>query len=375
MNIAKLIDDSAIYFDHNATTPMFNEVKEAMLELLSLPLNPSSIHLFGRMAKQYMERARNIIRAFLHVGSDYNIIFTASGTESNNLALRGIPGIPIITSEIEHPAVLSVVGRGDIPVNKHGIVNLNIIQDYLAYYKGNILISVIFANNETGVIQPIDEISKLISRYGGIFHVDAVQAAGKIPIDISALNVDMMTISAHKFGGPPGAAALIAKKKLDLKPIITGGGQEYRIRSGTQNIAAIHGFGVACAQISEHQVEYNNVSELRDYIENQIKEICPDTILFSKEVDRLPNTSSISMPKVKAEAQVIYFDINGIAVSAGSACSSGTTHLPHVQMAMGYPQEIASTALRISLGRGNTIREAEKFIKLWQALYIQSKEH
>ena len=363
-----------IYFDHNATTDLLPEVKEGMLELYQVPLNASSVHKNGRIAKNYIESARVKVKNMVCAADDYKVIFTSSGTEANNLAILGCGknGYFPIVSTIEHSSVLDIAGQGLIDVMNDGLVNLDYLEKVLSLHDGKAIVSVMLANNETGVIQPIAEISKIVHKYNCLLHTDATQCPGKILIDISKLNPDMMTISAHKFGGPLGAAALIYKQGIDLYPIIIGGGQEYRLRSGTHNVQAIHGFGIACEAEPLYRKKMEEKKILRDYIEDKILQLCKDAIVFGKGSLRLPNTASISMPSVNASSQVMHFDIDGVAVSAGSACSSGTAKLPHVHMAMGYDEAVAKTAIRISLGIKNTKAEADAFINSWNTLYSRS---
>lgn len=364
-------DNIKIYFDYNATAPLLYPVKQAMLEVMDNPLNASSVHSFGRYAKSLLESARIKVQNSVKASSQkYNVIFTSSGTEANNLALKGfINNYQPITSCIEHQSVLKVVGEGIIPVDRNGVIDLLAVKKILNDSNRKYLVSVMLANNETGVIQPIKELADIVHYYKGLIHTDAVQAVGKIDLNIDELQADMITISAHKVGGPIGAAALIIRKDLAITPLIIGGGQEYMLRAGTQNIPAIHGFGIACDIAGSQVTEMQKITKLRDFIEDSILKFCSQAIIFSKDSSRLPNTTSIGMPNVRAETQVIYFDTKHIAVSAGSACSSGKVNLPYVQMAMGFPENIANTAIRISLGISNTIAEIQYFIKTWQNLY------
>ncbi len=355
-----------IYFDHNATTPVNSVVKKAMAEMGDEPLNASSIHAFGREAKKILEVARSNVAKAVGADEKYEVVFTATGTESNNIALKGFKNLEIITTTIEHPSVLSVVGQGLIPVDKNGVVDLVSLETILK--SGNrYLVSVIFANNEVGVIQSMKEIIDVVHRYNGIIHSDATQAFGKIPLNISALDLDLITISAHKMGGPQGAAALVFKKNLPISALMQGGGQEFRIRPGTQNLAAIHGFGIAASLINLD--EYAKLAELRDYLESEIAQVCKEAIFFGKDTQRLPNTSSFTIPNVSNETQLIHFDTNGFAISAGSACSSGRIGLSTTQMNMGYSEEIARTAIRVSLGIGNTKEQIDRFVDCWKQLY------
>lgn len=359
-----------IYFDHNATSPMSKLVIDELLMHMDLPLNPSSLHYHGRNAKNILEAARERIK-MLSGGADYNLIFTSSGTEANNLAIRGLGHMPTLTTPVEHSSVLQVVGVGGIAVDNQGIVRLDALEVLLKRIAKPALVSVIFANNETGVIQPIKEIAALVHAHEGLLHTDATQAFGKIPVNVAELGADLITISGHKFGGPVGAASLLVRKGIDLKPQIVGGGQELRFRSGTQNVACIHAYGVA-SEIAYYAIEeFQKIANLRDYLEEQLLRECPDMIIFGAGAHRLPNTSLISMPEISNETQLIFFDINGISVSAGSACSAGRVGLPHVQMAMGYSQSVAQCSIRVSLGAMNTREEVEYFINKWRELYRQ----
>lgn len=367
---------SIIFFDNNATTPLLNAVKEAVLDIMGEPLNPSSIHHFGRTAKLILETARTRVINFTGADENYNAIFTSTGTESNNLALRGLADYKTYTTEIDHTSVLSVVGQGIIPVDRSGVINLEALESICAEAgkAGKFLVSIISASNETGAIQPLKAAAEIVHRYGGIIHSDGTQSFGKIDFNICDLGIDMATISAHKFGGPLGAAALIIRKNLVLNAIMFGGGQEFRYRPGTQNLPAIHGFGVAAELAHSTLADYAELALLRDYIQDQIKAISPHSIVFSEGAARLPNTLSISMPDVPSETQVIHFDINGFAVSAGSACSSGKVDLPYIQMAMGYDEAVARTAIRVSLGSSNTMNEAKLFVKVWHDLFTNSQK-
>lgn len=358
-----------IFFDHNSTVPLLNSVREAMFEISSQPLNSSSLHHYGRIAKKTLETARAKLLNFTGSHNGYNTIFTSCGTESNNLALKGFSNVSIITSTIEHPSVIHVANNPLINVTKAGVIDLNTLDYICSIQNAPFLVSIMAANNETGVLQPIDQAAKIVHKYNGLIHSDASQVFGKIQFNISELDLDMVTISAHKFGGPLGAAALIVKKNLDLKPIMFGGGQEFRYRPGTQNLPAIHGFGIAAEIALNTLDEYAKLSQLRDLMERELKNISPNSIVFGGESVRLPNTLSISMPDVTSETQVIYFDINGYSVSAGSACSSGKMDLPYVLMNMGYSENEARCSLRISLGLNNTLDEIKSFVKVWQDLY------
>ncbi len=366
---------SIIFFDYNAITPILPAVKEAMIDVMGEPLNASSIHHFGRTAKMILETARSRILNFCGADENYHAIFTSTCTESNNLALRGLKNYKTITTAIEHISIIATVSQGLIPVNKSGVIDLKALDMICADASStNFLVSIMSANNETGAIQPLKAAAEIVHSYGGLIHSDATQSLGKVDFELCDLNLDMVTISSHKLGGPVGASALVARKNLVLNSIIFGGGQEFRYRPGTQNIVAIHGFGVAAELAHNTFEDYAKVAKLRDYIQNQIKSISPGSIVFGQDAERLPNTLSITMPNVSSETQVIHFDINGFAVSAGSACSSGRTDLPYVQMAMGYDEAIARTSIRVSLGASNTMNEAKQFVKVWHELFLNSQK-
>jgi cysteine desulfurase len=370
---AKNVKTSTIYLDHNATSPMYEEVKNEMLAAMEMPLNPSSMHQYGKRAKGMLEDARAHIASALGLSKRFEIVFTSCGTEANNLAINGLrKHYAPIASNAEHVSVLNAVGKGEISVSSDGLISLAALDELCKRQEKPFLISVMLANNETGAIQPVAQIVQTVHRYGGIVHTDATQALGKIPLNFEELNADLITLSAHKIGGPLGVGALVMKKDLPLEPILWGGGQEFRYRSGTQNTPAICGFSTAVELALRNLDKYQKLTTLRDHVEQQIHFISPHSIFFSQSVDRLPNTSSFTMPNVLSETQVIHFDLCGIAVSAGSACSSGKAALPHVQMSMGYSEEIARTSLRISLGLGSSKADLENFIQAWKQLYYNS---
>lgn len=360
-----------VYLDHNATTPLKSCVMEAMLALPPLPYNPSSIHSYGREARRIVEEARRQIKRALKLeGHDgYECVFTASGTEANNLALKGLNTQTLLVSAIEHASVLKIEhgNRKVIPVTSEGIVDLAALETLLAEAEGKILVSVMLANNETGILQPIREIAELAQRYDALVHCDAVQAFGKIDVAPVDLNVDLLTISAHKCGGPLGAGALIYKKKYPLSAIITGGGQERSLRSGTENVPAIVGFGAAAANLA---YDAAGISALRDGLETSLE----GARMIGKRMPRLPNTSYLVMPGVASETQLIDFDLKGVAVSAGSACSSGKVTVSHVLLAMGVPEKEAACAVRVSLGEGTSENDITRFIAVWKELYARSNK-
>lgn len=365
---------NAIYMDANATCPMHEAAIHALSEYIAVPLNPSSVHANGRLGKMMLETARTRLRKAVNASSKYEVVFTSSGTEANNLVVQGLKQFHAICSAIEHQSVLAVVGQGVIAVDKNGTVDLDELEQILKDNEMPILVSVMAANNEIGTIQPLAEVVKIARKFGAIVHSDAVQIIGKSHIDISELDLDLMTVSAHKFGGPLGAAALIFKKNLPLTPIMFGGGQEKRFRPGTQNLNAIHAFGAVCEIIEDIINDFSSTVGLRKTLEDRIKSLAPSTIIFAEEVDRLPNTSSFTMPGVKSETQLIHFDTNGFMLSAGSACSSGRVDVPYTHLALGVGHKVASESIRVSLHPNNQIADIEEFIKVWQWLYLNNNK-
>ncbi|NDF11262.1 MAG: cysteine desulfurase [Proteobacteria bacterium] len=363
-----------IFLDHNATTPLHADVAAVMQSLYGDPLNASSVHSYGRAAKKWIEGARANIGALVQASpSAHQVIFTSSGTEANNLAMNGLDEkfIPIV-SAIEHVSVLKANKKAQIlPVDANGVVRLDALRRMLENLQGEkALVSVMLANNETGVIQPVQQVAELVYAFGGFVHTDAAQAIGKIPVSIQDLNVDMMTISAHKFGGPQGAAALIIKKGVVLAAQLKGGGQELGYRAGTENVAAIAGFGKAAELVKESLARMHAVKALRDSAEAELK--AAGATVFGAEVSRLPNTLSVAMPHMNSETQLIAFDLEGIAVSAGSACSSGKVETSHVLKAMQADAALVTNAIRVSLGAGTAPESVSAFVAQWKKLAEQS---
>jgi cysteine desulfurase len=362
-----------VYFDYNATTPLAPEAAEAVARATrDIFGNPSSVHHFGQQAKAVLDDARSSVAAL--VGADPSeIVFTSGGTESDNLAIRGAADAlegtlrrGIVASTIEHEAVLntikSLARRGwspvHIPVGQSGIVDpaaaLPLISAKTA------LVSVMHANNEIGTIQPIADISRIAHEHGALMHTDAVQSAGKIPVDVRALGVDLLSISAHKLNGPKGAGALWIKRGTRMQPILTGGKHERNRRAGTENVAAIAGFGVAAALAARKiAAEGARVGALRDRLESKILASVPGTTLNGAREPRVPNTTNISFERVEAESLLIALDLEGVAVSTGSACSSGTLEPSHVLKAMGLSAHRTQNSLRFSLGMFSTEEEVD----------------
>jgi cysteine desulfurase len=362
-----------VYFDHNATTPLAPEVTEVVVSCLGRTFgNASSIHYFGQEAKQRLEAARRSLASLIHAHPS-EIVFTAGGTEADNLALLGIAraaalrcGKPghAITSAIEHPAVLAACAQLEkegfeitrLPVGSAGMVDPADVR--AALRPETALISVMHANNETGVIQPIEEIARIAREAGVPFHVDGVQALGKLPIDVKALGVDLYSVSAHKLYAPKGVGALYVRKGVRLHPLLFGGHHERDRRPGTENVPGIAGFGAAAQLAAMHGPETARIGELRNRLEQAVLERIPETGVNGSG-PRVPNTTNIYFDGIDGEALVIALDLRGFAVSTGSACSSGAVTPSHVLTAMGLPAERSRASIRFSLGLGNTAEQVD----------------
>jgi cysteine desulfurase len=362
-----------IYADYNATTPLRPEARAAMLSVMAEPGNPSSVHGAGRTARAALERARRQVSGFLGANPE-TVIFTSGGTEADLLALRGTGRARALISAIEHDAVLAALPEASpIPVGPDGLVDLTALGSLLDASRDPAIVSVMWANNETGAIQPLGEVIALAKARGALVHSDAVQAAGKVEIDFASTGLDLMSVSAHKIGGPPGVGALLAREGLALDPLMTGGGQERGRRSGTENMPGIVGFGAAAeraaADLREPAREMQTVARLRDRFEARIRAAAPDARVLCQDVARLPNTSCVVMPGMAAETQVMALDLAGIAVSAGAACSSGKVKRSHVIEAMEPGGDAAANAIRVSLGWMNTAEEVDRLVEAWLRLY------
>jgi cysteine desulfurase len=371
-----------VYFDYNATTPLAPEVVEEVVRATrELFGNASSVHHFGQQAKAALDEARSAVAALLK-GDPSEIVFTSGGTEADNMAVRGAAEAleptgrrHLIASTVEHEAVLNTVKalarRGWrttlVPVEPSGIVSPEKVREAMA--PDTALVSVMHANNEIGTIQPIAEISAAAHAGGALMHTDAVQSAGKIEVDVRALGVDLLSVSAHKFNGPKGAGALWVKRGTRMQPILTGGKHERSRRAGTENVAAIAGMGVA-ARLAQAKLpaEAARVAALRDRLERGILEQVPGTAVNGARESRVPNTTNISFDRVEAESLLIALDLAGVAVSTGSACSSGTLEPSHVLRAMGFPAHRTQNSLRFSLGLFSTEEEVERVVALLPSL-------
>jgi cysteine desulfurase len=357
------------YLDWNATAPLRPEAEAAMTAALSHCGNPSSVHRWGRAGRRIVEDARAAVAALVGAAPE-GVIFTSGGTEANNLALAGSGRARLLVSAIEHASIWEAAPTAEpIPVDGNGIVALDALERRLAADPRPALVSVMLANNETGVIEPVAAVAALAHRMGALFHCDAVQAAGKVPLDGRALGADLMTLSAHKLGGPPGVGALVLLRDLDLAPLIRGGGQERGRRAGSENLPGIAGFGAAAAAAAAQIARYERVRELRDRLEAEIAARAPEAVIFGAAVPRLPNTAAIALPGVPAETQVIALDLDGVMVSAGAACSSGKVRASRVLAAMGAAAELAGSTIRVSLGWSTSEADIARFLECWTALY------
>jgi cysteine desulfurase len=360
------------YLDYNATAPVRPEATAAMRAVLERTGNPSSVHRFGREARRTLERAREAVAAMVGVAPG-QVVFTSGGTEANNQALASARG-PVVVSAIEHDSVLAAVPDAErAAVDGEGRIDLVRLDRQLAQVK-LALVSVMLANNETGVIQPVREVVEIARRHGARVHCDAVQAGGKLAIDAAALGADFLTLSAHKLGGPQGVGALVLGAGIEPAALLWGGGQERRWRPGTENLPGIAGFGRTC-ELAITDVDWQRrTGALRDQLEVRITAIAPAARVFGRGAERLPNTSCLSMPGVSNQTQLIEFDLAGIAVSTGSACSSGKVGPSHVLAAMAVDPVEAATAIRVSLGWASTSEDVERFALVWSRLYARTRQ-
>lgn len=368
-----------VYFDHNATTPLDPSVLEAMLPWLTSSYgNASSRHEYGRAARRALDEARNTVASALGAHAT-EVVFTSGGSEANNLFLKGAaacmkPGF-LAVSAIEHPCVLKpavqLVRQGwrllTIGVDHGGRIDMNAFDEALAQQPG--ILSLMLANNETGVVQDITALAARAQSAGVCFHSDAVQAFGKLPIDFRVLNaagVHSLTVSSHKVGGPKGAGALVLDKKLEIEPQIAGGGHERGLRAGTENVAAIVGFAAACKLAAERLTEDGlRLRSLRDRLEQGV--YASGATVFAANSERLPNTLYFALPNIDGETLVAQLDRAGFAVASGAACSSANPESSHVLQAMGVDPYLARGAVRISLGAGNTAEQVEDFLVTLQS--------
>jgi cysteine desulfurase len=362
----------ATYLDWNATAPLLPEAASAMAEALAACGNASSVHRWGRAARQAIEAARGAVAALVGAAPD-DILFTSGGSEANQTALRGFPGRRVIVSALEHDSVRAIPGAEIVPARDDGLVDLAALERMLEGDARPALVSLMLANNETGAIQPVAPAAQVAHRRGALLQTDAVQAAGRLPVDARALGADLVTLSAHKIGGPQGVGALVASPDLPLAPLIAGGGQERGRRAGTENVAGIVGFGVAARLAAARLPDAARIAALRDRAERRLRAIAPAARIFGAVAPRLPNTICISMPHVPAATQIMALDLAGVMVSAGAACSSGKMRRSPVLEAMGVAAEEADCAIRISLGWSTGDADIDHLVEAWGALYQRSR--
>src|SRR5512132_3998383 len=364
----------SVYLDHNATTPLRPQAKGAMREAMECPGNPSSVHRHGRLARRLVEEAREQVAEL--IGSDpANVVFTGSGTEANALALRGTGRPRVLVSAVEHASVLQALGSAEIiPVDTDGIVRLDALAAMLEASEEPALVSVMLATTETGVLQPLPDIVVSARRHGALVHCDAVQAVDKITVDFRTLGVHLLSLSAHKLGGPAGIGALVVDPRVPLTPLVRGGGQERGRRAGSENVIGIVGFGAA-AEIAGELGDGGRLGQFRDGLERRIKAIAPSVRLFGAGAERLPNTTCLEMPGMLGETQVIAFDLAGISLSAGSACSSGKVTASHVLKAMGFDEDVATGVVRGSMGWTTNAADVDRFIDVWIDIYRRARAY
>lgn len=369
------MEKNPVYLDYNASALTRPAVADLMRTLASVPGNASSIHSFGRQARKNVEYAREQIAVLAGTHPNY-VTFTSGATEANNAVLKHFRGQRVLVSAIEHPSVLESAPHAErIPVTHDGVID---IARFEAMLEGDdiALVSVMLVNNETGVIQPVEELARRVraKHPRAFFHTDAVQAAGKIPFALAMLGVDYLSLSAHKMGGPQGIGALLCAPGSEPVPFIHGGGQEKRQRAGTENIAAIAGFGLA-ADIAQKELQrFQELAKLRDELEQQLKNAAPVITIFGQNAPRVANTSNIGLPGIAANTQLMNLDIEGIAVSSGSACSSGTVKPSHVLEAMQAGPDLSSHALRISMGWDTKPDDMKRLAEAWLKMYDRVRD-
>ncbi len=366
------------YLDSNASAALRPEARAAMIAALDICGNASSVHRAGRSARNVIEKARRQVAGLVNAAPG-DVIFTSGGTEAINTVIAGAAaaGIKhILVSETEHAAVLAAARDSGVQLHMIGVdgdgrVLPEILRqklDELAAPSSPVLVAVMLANNESGVIQPVAGLARITHAHGGVFLCDAVQAAGKIAVDIKQLGVDYLVLSAHKTGGPQGVGALITGCGSDTAPLIKGGGQERSRRAGTENLAGIAGFGAAAEAALAGLDDMQRITQLRDALEKRLKALDSGIVFIGENAERLGNTSFFAIPGMKAETLVIALDLEGIAISAGSACSSGKSAASHVPLAMGYNQDTAQGAVRVSFGWQNNMDDVTRFMQALEAV-------
>jgi cysteine desulfurase len=363
------------YLDWNATAPLRPEAAAAVAAALARCGNPSSVHRWGRAARQCVERAREAVAVLVGAAPE-GVVFVSGGTEANHLALLGTGRQHVLVSAVEHNSVLEAVpGAERVAVDGDGIVDLARLEQQLAADPRPAIVSVMLANNETGIIQPVAEIAGVARAHGALFHCDAVQAAGKIRLAAADIGADLISLSAHKLGGPMGIGALVVTGNAEPAALIRGGGQERGRRAGSENLPGIAGFAAAAEAGAAGIGDYVRVARLRDGLEAAAIAAIPDALVIGAGALRLPNTTALAVPGISAETQVIALDLDGVMVSAGAACSSGKVGPSHVLAAMGVPPEIAAGTIRMSLGWTTTEADIAHFLEAWTRLHRRLGRH
>ncbi|HCQ70787.1 MAG: cysteine desulfurase [Alphaproteobacteria bacterium] len=360
-----------IYLDYNATSPLRDLARTAIMDAHAFPLNASSVHAYGRMGRKIIEDTRAHLSRAINCPAA-QITFNSGATEGNNTVINHFaqtyPKETILIGATEHPSIhdLPCANIKTIPTDHNGVVNLDALENMLGAEPRTSLVSVMMANNETGTLQPLKDITTLAHSKGALIHCDATQGLGRIHIDMQALGIDLMTVSSHKIGGPQGVGAL-AVGLCGVSPILLhGGGQEKKQRAGTENVAGIAGFGAAITQACDADIlthEQQRLEGLRTHLEKAITDTCPEAVIHAQTAARIPNSTLISIPGAKAESMLMAFDLDGIAISNGSACSSGTVKASHVLNAMGTEKNLAKGTLRISTGWQTTQGDIDAFIQ------------
>lgn len=362
--------ESTHYLDHNATSPVRPEAWRAVAGAMERVGNASSVHRFGRVARRSIEDAREAVAGLVGAVPG-DVVFTSGGTEANNLAVRGADRARVLVSAVEHVSVLDAAPEAErIPVDGDGVVDLVALDRLLAEDSRPALVCVMLANNETGVIQPVAEVVAIARKRGARVHCDAVQAAGRIAVDIRSLGVDSLSLSAHKIGGPMGVGALVLACGVSLQGRQKGGDQESGRRAGTENLPGIAGFAAAVAATDSS--DQARLAGLRDRIEAEMQRIGSGVKIYGRGAPRLANTTCLSMPGVSAETQVMALDLAGVAVSAGAACSSGKVKASHVLVAMGIDKAEAETAIRVSFGWNSKPADVDRFLEVWTQLWVRT---
>tara|TARA_A100001015_G_C15035190_1_gene735749 strand:- start:2276 stop:3400 length:1125 start_codon:yes stop_codon:yes gene_type:complete len=367
----------AIYFDHNSTTNIDSDALQEFARIIKQPLNNSAIHSYGRQANVIVNQAKSEITKKLNT-SNHDVVFTSGGTEANNLIIQNFKDKTIFTSNLEHSSVLNTAKSFAknivlLKFDHNGLIDINYFIDKISQIKeDNFLVSILLAHNEIGTITDIKKLADITHQYGGFFHSDIIQAVGKIYVDIADLNVDFASISGHKFGAPQGIGCVIKPKNFKLNPMICGGGQEKNQRSGTQNIANIAALGKVFEKLDDKIQNYQTkVRNLRDYLEQELeKSFGNNNIIIAQDCQRLPNTTLLCTKNITSDAQIIFFDINGIYISRGSACSSGSSKDSLFLKDMLTDTKLANYVVRISLGVNNSITEIDNFLQLYSKLIM-----